>query len=103
MSSMQAASHSPGTCANAQKLYCLGTDSCRKNGTCDTCPGKPIAVVEKGMCDGPPRATASLAFKDEDMDEGQFGGVISVTAPSKAFDIDEYVIFYGQDEKTKLK
>ena len=37
------------------------------------------------------------------MDEHELGGAISITKARNEFDIDQYVVYWGKDEKSKLE
>jgi len=100
---MATVSNSPITCAAADKLYCLPTDTCKKPANCSQCPGKTTAKEEEHICTGMPSDKATLSFKDTDMDEHELGGTITITKARNEFDIDTYAIFWGKDTKQKLE
>jgi len=100
---MTTVSNSPVTCAAAEKMYCLATDTCKKAANCSTCPGKTIALESQNICTGMPTEKASLSFKDVDMDEHELGGPISITKARNEFDIDHYVVYWGKDASNKLE
>jgi hypothetical protein len=100
---MATVSNSPVTCGAAEKLYCLATDTCKKPANCSQCPGKSIPLEELKMCGGMPTEKAGLSFKDDDMDEHELGGPISITKARNEFDIDHYAVYWGKDDRTKLE
>ncbi|CAK0807916.1 unnamed protein product [Prorocentrum cordatum] len=99
---MPTASNSPITCAASEKLYCLASDTCKKDGDCSQCPGKTTVDAEKHTCSGMPSEKASVSFKDTDMQEGSVGGEVKITKAKNEFDIDKYVLYWGKDSTTKL-
>jgi len=100
---MATVSNSPVTCSALEKLYCLATDTCKKPGNCAQCPGKTVEIEAEHMCTGMPTEKASLDFKDVDMDRYEIGGTISITKARNDFDIDNYVVYWGKDDKNKLE
>lgn len=100
---MATVSNSPVTCAAADKLYCLATDTCKKPANCSQCPGKTIPLEALHMCGGMPTEKASISFKDVDMDEHELGGSISITKARNEFDIDHYAVYWGKDDRSKLE
>eukprot|EP00929_Paragymnodinium_shiwhaense_P069971 TRINITY_DN3536_c0_g1_i1.p1 TRINITY_DN3536_c0_g1~~TRINITY_DN3536_c0_g1_i1.p1 ORF type:complete len:667 (+),score=190.76 TRINITY_DN3536_c0_g1_i1:153-2153(+) len=103
LTGMNSVSNSPVTCGAADKLYCLATDTCKKAANCSQCPGKPMAVPEESLCAGVPTEKGSLSFKDSDMDVNELGGEIKITKARNEFDIDQYIVYFGKDENTKLQ
>jgi len=103
MKGMNAVANSPVTCGSTEKLYCLGTDTCKKSANCSQCPGKPTPVVEVGLCVGVPTEKATLTFKDADFDLGDIGGDIKIFKARNEFDIDNYVVYWGKSETSKLE
>lgn len=101
LSGMPTASNSPITCAATDKLYCLASDTCKKE-DCSQCPGKTMVDVEKHTCVGLPSEKAGISFKDTDMQEGVVGGEVKLTKSKNEFDIDSYVVYWGKDSSTKL-
>lgn len=99
---MSSVSNSPVTCAFAEKLYCLGTDTCKKAANCTQCPGKEIANEADNMCAGKPTERAHITFKDADMDEHELGGRVEITKARNEFDIDAYAVYFGTSDKDKL-
>jgi len=97
------ASNSPVTCAAAEKLYCLATDTCKKSANCSQCPGKPIPKVEESLCSGMPGEKASISFSDSDMGENELGGELKINKARHEFDIDHYMVYFGKDERSKLE
>merc|ERR1712232_547126 len=93
---------SPVTCAASDKLYCLATDTCKKAANCSQCPGKTVPKEEDHVCTGMPTEKASISFKDSDMDANEVGGEIKITKARNEFDIDEYVVYWGKDDRNKL-
>merc|ERR1719464_953659 len=87
------AANSPITCAMADKLYCLATDTCKKEANCSQCPGKPVAKEEEHVCEGMPSEKATLNFKDLDGDENEIGGEVKITKALNEFDIDTYTVY----------
>jgi len=100
---MATVSNSPVTCAAADKLYCLATDTCKKPENCSQCPGKTTPLEALHMCGGMPTEKASLSFKDVDMGEHELGGRIAITKARNEFDIDHYAVYWGKDDRTKME
>jgi len=97
------ASNSPVTCAAAEKLYCLATDTCKKSANCSQCPGKTIPKLEESLCSGMPSEKASLSFSDSDMDHNELGGELKINKARNEFDIDHYMVYFGKDDRSKLE
>ncbi|CAE8675307.1 unnamed protein product [Polarella glacialis] len=100
---MSSVSNSPITCGATNKLYCIGTDTCKKSANCSQCPGKTEPDLEAFLCAGKPSEKASLGFQDTDMDEHQLGGEIKITRARHDFDVDTYSVFWGKDDRNKLE
>jgi hypothetical protein len=101
LSGMPTASNSPITCRAQEKLFCLATDTCKKE-DCSQCPGKTTVDSEKNVCAGIPSEKAGLSFKDTDMEPGTIGGEVRINKARNEFDIDSYVIYWGKDSSSKL-
>lgn len=102
LSGMATVTNSPVTCAMAEKLYCLATDTCKKAANCSQCPGKTVPKEDEHMCTGRPTEKASLSFKDMDMDMGQIGGEVKITKAKNDFDIDAYEVYFGKDDRSRV-
>mmetsp|Transcript_67914 Transcript_67914/g.196625 ORF Transcript_67914/g.196625 Transcript_67914/m.196625 type:complete len:639 (-) Transcript_67914:201-2117(-) len=103
LSGMTTVSNSPVTCGLSEKLYCLATDTCKKADACAQCPGKNAAKLEESLCAGMPTEKASLSFRDADMDAGEIGGEVKIYKAKTDFDIENYAVYFGKDDRSKLE
>merc|ERR1719277_1347355 len=100
---MSSVSNSPVTCGASDKLYCLGTDTCKKPANCSQCPGKTVPKEEAHVCTGMPSEKATINFRDSDMDQNELGGEFKIVKARNEFDIDRYAVYFGKDERNKLE
>jgi len=103
LSGFSSVSNSPVTCAAAEKLYCVATDTCKKSENCSQCPGKTEANEKAHVCAGKPSEKASLSFQDADMDEHQLSGEVKIHKARVDFDVDTYAVYWGKSDVAKLE